>query len=206
MPSQRLKKIGLFLFLMGFAVIAQAHKVNVFAYAEGDQVYVEGYFSDGTKAKNSDVTVADASGRRLLQGKTNEQGDFTFPITERQALQITLNAGQGHQAIYDIPVDEVAGQNAASSPLPADADDPPPNAGSASEADDGASVSEAMIRKAVAQGVLPLARQISELKERRGLSDIVGGIGLIVGILGIFAYFRARQELRRLKEGRAAQQ
>ena len=50
-----------------------------------------------------------------------------------------------------------------------------------------------MVRKAVAQGVLPLAREISELKERRGFSDIVGGIGFIAGLLGVFAYVKARQ-------------
>jgi hypothetical protein len=57
------------------------------------------------------------------------------------------------------------------------------------------------MRKAVAEGVLPLAREISELKERRGFSDIVGGIGFIVGILGIVAYLKARQEARRVNIG-----
>jgi nickel transport protein len=197
-------KTLLLLSLLGFAAGAQAHKVNVFAYTEGDQVYVEGYFSDGTRAKNSEVTVRDSNGRQLIQGKTDEKGDFIFPVTERQALSITLNAGQGHQSTFDIPLDEIAGQ-----------DDPPPamtavaaqpvSADPVSAAQgDSAGVSEAMVRKAVAQGVLPLAREISELKERRGLSDIVGGIGLIMGILGIFAYFRGRQELQRLKAGKDA--
>jgi len=199
MFTHRPKKRWLFLFLIGVVTVAHAHKVNVFAYAEGDQVYVEGYFSDGTKAKNSDVTVADAAGRQLLRGKTNEQGDLTFPITERQALHITLNAGEGHQGTYDIPLDEIAGGDAASSPRAATPDDPPPKAAVASDEGNAPPVSEAMIRRAVAQGVLPLARQISELKERRGLSDIVGGIGLILGVLGIFAYFRARQELHKAR-------
>jgi nickel transport protein len=198
-------KTLLLLSLLGFAAGAQAHKVNVFAYTEGDQVYVEGYFSDGTRAKNSEVTVSDHDGRQLIQGKTDEKGDFIFPVTERQALHITLNAGQGHQSTFDIPLDEIAG------------DDPPPTPSStmtaaAAEpasadpvsAGDATGVSEAMVRKAVAQGVLPLAREISALKERRGLSDIVGGIGLIMGILGIFAYFRGRQELQRLKAGKDA--
>jgi hypothetical protein len=53
----------------------------------------------------------------------------------------------------------------------------------------------------VAEGVLPLAREISELKERRGFSDIVGGIGFIVGVLGIVAYLKARQQSRRGDRG-----
>src|SRR3569833_1742452 len=48
-----------FFLLLGCAFItnAYAHKVNVFAYLEGDRVYVQGYFLDGKKAKNSKVTV-----------------------------------------------------------------------------------------------------------------------------------------------------
>ena len=98
--------------LVGVAVIAAplayAHKVNVFAYVEGDQVYTQGYFSDGTKAKNSEVTVYVNSGQQLLKGRTDEDGAFTFPTQgQRQALRIVLNAGMGHQASYVIPVDEV---------------------------------------------------------------------------------------------------
>src|SRR3990172_285887 len=48
-----------------------AHKVQMFAHVEGSKVFVEGYFADGKKAKNSEVTVFDnKSGERLLGGKT----------------------------------------------------------------------------------------------------------------------------------------
>ena len=187
------------------APLAYAHKVNVFAYVEGDQVYTQGYFSDGTKAKNSEVTVYVNSGQQLLKGRTDEDGAFTFPTQgQRQALRIVLNAGMGHQASYVIPVDEVTGEPDTTAAAPAGADAPvgadsssPPVEKAAAHAPP--QLSEAQVRKAVAEGVLPLAREISALKERRGLSDIVGGIGLIVGVLGVFAYIKARQELRRAK-------
>ena len=187
--------------------IAYAHKVNVFAYAEGDQVYIQGYFSDGTKAKNSDVTVYTQDGHEFAKGQTNENGEFAFPTRGKtQALRIVLNAGMGHQASYDIPTDEMADVPAAMDADPVDAANPQATQagadrvhGSNSESRASAQPSEAMVRKAVAEGVLPLAREISELKERRGFSDIVGGIGLILGILGVFAYIKARQEIRRIK-------
>ena len=192
--------LGLLL-LSVVASTAYAHKVNVFAYVEGDQVYIQGYFSDGTKAKNSEVTVYSSDGQELNKGQTNEDGEFTFPTQGKdQALRVVLNAGMGHQASYDIPTDEMAGVTTAApaitaSPSPQD----PPRADAALASSDStapAQISEAAIRKAVAEGVLPLAREISELKERRGFSDIVGGIGFIVGILGIVAYLKARQETR----------
>src|SRR3569832_2440028 len=44
-----------FFLLLGcaFTTNAYAHKVNVFAYLEGDRVYVQGYFLDGYKAKKN---------------------------------------------------------------------------------------------------------------------------------------------------------
>jgi nickel transport protein len=189
------------------ASTAYAHKVNVFAYVEGDQVYIQGYFSDGNKAKNSDVTVYASDGKELTKGKTDEDGAFTFPTQgKQQALHVVLNAGMGHQAAYDIPMDEMAGatmmatgtaaSSASQDPVPR-ADEPHADGDSAAPA----KISEAAIRRAVAEGVLPLAREISELKERRGFSDIVGGIGFIVGVLGIYSYLKARQETRRVNKG-----
>lgn len=196
--------LGLLL-LSVVASTAYAHKVNVFAYVEGDQVYIQGYFSDGSKAKNSDVTVYASDGQELTKGQTNEDGSFTFPTQgKQQALRVVLNAGMGHQAAYDIPMDEMAGATTAvtaASPLSLDpaprVDEPRAGGDSAAPAP----ISEAAIRKAVAEGVLPLAREISELKERRGFSDIVGGIGFIVGVLGMLAYLKARQESRRINKG-----
>ena len=197
--------LGLGLTLLSVAVsVAYAHKVNVFAYVEGDQVYIQGYFSDGTKAKNSDVTVYAKDGQQFVKGQTNEEGEFAFPTRGKsQALRIVLNAGMGHQASYDIPMDEMADVSAAMDadpPIATDSQatraDKTVNAG---ESETSVQLSEATVRKAVAEGVLPLAREISQLKERRGFSDIVGGIGFIVGILGVYAYIRARQETRRAK-------
>jgi nickel transport protein len=195
----------LLVFLSTITTTASAHKVNLFAYVEGDQIYVQGYFSDGHKAKNSEVTVFSVEGdkQELLKGKTNEDGDFTFPVQGKKSLRIVLNAGQGHQADYLMPVEEVIGTVATTNfkDSISDARQSPPPSETFTQGNGGTFLaSESMMRKAVAQGVLPLAREISELKERRGFSDIVGGVGFIVGLLGILAYIRARQELRKGRE------
>ena len=203
-PQRVVTALGLLL-LSVVTSTAYAHKVNVFAYVEGDQVYIQGYFSDGTKAKNSDVTVYASDGRVLTKGQTDEDGAFTFPTQgKQQALHVVLNAGMGHQASYDIPTDEMAGATTAVATAAPPSQDPAPREAEPRSGGDSAApaqISEAAIRKAVAEGVLPLAREISELKERRGFSDIVGGIGFIVGVLGMVAYLKARQETRRGNKG-----
>jgi hypothetical protein len=50
-----------------------------------------------------------------------------------------------------------------------------------------------LVESAVGQAIRPLMREVSEMKERRGFSDIVGGIGFIFGIVGVFFYLKARK-------------
>ncbi len=177
-----------------------AHKVNMFAFAEGDQVFVEGYFSDGKRARESEVVVFDRAGRELLKGITDDEGSFVFKIPVQEDLRITLNAGMGHKTEYLIPRAELAGMGdempaaevSGKAPLAADAGVSSPAGVSAPAA----GISEAALRKAVGEAIRPLMRSISELQERRSFSDIVGGIGFIIGIAGVYFYLKARRMLQ----------
>ena len=62
------------LVFMALAPSALAHKVNVFAWVEGDTVHVEGYFAGNKKAQDSLVEVFDSTGEKLLDGRTDQQG------------------------------------------------------------------------------------------------------------------------------------
>jgi nickel transport protein len=89
---------GMFLVL---AVPAMAHKVNIFAYVEGGVVYTESYFPDGKMVENGSIEVLDASGNTLLEGKTDENGLFSFPLPEKKEdLTIVINATMGHKNSY----------------------------------------------------------------------------------------------------------
>ncbi|HFD92805.1 MAG TPA: hypothetical protein ENJ22_05905 [Gammaproteobacteria bacterium] len=196
-----------FLLLGLFSGAAHAHKVNMFAFAEGDQVFVEGYFSDGKRAKNSKVVVYDPDGNVLLEGLTDEEGAYTFDIPRRVDLRITLNAGMGHKTEYVIASDELSGGIGAlsaetdSTSITSPADDaaatPAPVATVASSA-----LGRAELKKAVGEAIRPLMRSISELEERRSFSDIVGGLGFIVGIAGVYFYVKARGMLQKTGRNR----
>lgn len=98
----------LFLFLMflGFDQ-AEAHRVNLFAWVEGDTVYVESTFSGGKKVKAGKILVTDPQGNELVKGTTNEQGEYAFKIPQKTDLKIVLLAGPGHRAEWIIPVSEI---------------------------------------------------------------------------------------------------
>lgn len=184
--------------LLLFSGSAYAHKVNMFAFAEGDRIFVEGYFSDGKRAQHSDIVVFDHNNKELLRGKTDKAGNFSFKIPAQDDLRITLNAGMGHKTEYVISKAELAGLPAtvvAATNDPADerGQDTASGQQGATAVAAGGTASPAMIRRAVGKAIMPLMRSISELKERSSFSDLVGGIGFIVGILGVFFYVKAKK-------------
>jgi len=162
---------------------ALAHKVNVFAYAEGDSVYTESYFNDGKKCRNSAIAVYDGSDKPLLEGKTDDEGLFAFPIPKREALRIVLTVSMGHRAECVLSRAELTGAGAEEEAPPAQV-----SAGGGSAPDED-------IDRALARRLSPLVqavRRLEEQQERASLRDILGGVGYIAGLAGLYYYFRSR--------------
>ncbi|GAI35935.1 unnamed protein product, partial [marine sediment metagenome] len=91
--------IFIFLIIMAINISVFAHKVIIFAYVEGDRVYTESYFSDGKKCVDSKIEVFDKQGDKLLEGLTDEEGEFSFEVPPEDGdLKIVLTAGMGHRA------------------------------------------------------------------------------------------------------------
>jgi nickel transport protein len=92
-------------------VKAHAHKVNLFAYVEGDKVVVEGYFSAKSKAQDCVVEVYDEIGKKIHEGKTDQNGVYSFKLAELPpftgALKIVLEAGMGHKAEYTLSASDL---------------------------------------------------------------------------------------------------
>lgn len=55
---------------------AYAHKVYIFASVKGDMVYTKSKFSSGKEVKNGRIEVYNKNGKKLLEGRTNNKGDF----------------------------------------------------------------------------------------------------------------------------------
>ena len=84
-----------------------AHRVMLFVYVEGDRIFTESYFSDGKRCQNSRIEVFDSFGKKLLEGKTNKDGEFSFKSPKRTGLKIVLTAGMGHKDEYVLPAGEL---------------------------------------------------------------------------------------------------
>lgn len=89
--------------LGSLSVTAWAHKVNVFAYAEGGTVFVESYFPDGSPVVQGTVNVTGPKGEKIFEGKTDGQGRAQFPApAEKTDLTIEVNASMGHRAVFSL--------------------------------------------------------------------------------------------------------
>lgn len=200
---------GLAHFLLSLALLclpmtALAHRVNVFAYVEGDFIHVEARFQRAEPARQSGVEVRNAAtGRIYLNGETDAEGRFTFPIPaqargDRADLDILLRAGEGHQNHWTLkaaeylpavpasapprpkPVAQTAAKPAVPPEPPALACPPPPD-------------TAPLVEAAVERRVAPLRQKLLD-SQQPGLREIVAGIGYLVGVAGLLAYVRARRK------------
>ena len=169
-----------------------AHKVNVFAWVEGDMVFVEGYYPGGKKAQNSLVEVYNSTGAKLLEGRTNQKGEFSFKIPRKEDLKIVLTAGMGHKNDFTLKADDLGGSEPASDEAVQKATEKVV-ASSSTTADLGQL--QVMIDQALDRKLEPVIKLIRRTrKEGPGVTEIIGGIGYIFGLFGLVMYFRNRKE------------
>ncbi len=90
-------------FMLGLATAAHAHTLFMSVLDNDDgTVTIEGMYSTGAVAGATKVRLEDSKGNILLQGVTDESGEFTFE-KPKTAYCIILDGGPGHVATEDGP-------------------------------------------------------------------------------------------------------
>ncbi len=164
-----------FAFFISFSLFA--HRVNVFAIQEGDKIFVEGYFSDGTPARKSKVEVFNEEKKKILEGITDNEGRFSFDVpAETPKLFITLDAGLGHKTETVIELTK-ASEKIKNKEI-----------SQKIEPDDLRGIVEESVEKAL----VPLMRELERYMIRAKLHEIIGGIGYIFGIFGLILFLKKK--------------
>lgn len=163
---------------------AWAHRVIIFAWVEGDRVYTESKFSGGKKPKNALVEVFNGQSKKIVTGKTNDKGEFSFKVpAPRTEMKIVLNAGTGHRGEWTLPLQEL--QKKTASPKI-----------SVKNTNNCNCVATEDIEKIIDQKLKPILQKLNQSlnpQQAPRISDILGGIGYILGLMGIGAYFNYRK-------------
>lgn len=168
-----------------------AHKVNIFAYQEADTVYTESYFSDGTKVKDGIVEVYDRQGTKLLEGKTDENGEFDFKLLKKDDLKIVLLTSLGHKNSYTLSADELAGIIVTEK-----AQQPELKEFKAKEATPvDLEQIKRIIDTSLDEKLKPIMRELAKAQQKGvSFTQVIGGIGYIFGLMGIILYFLSKKK------------
>jgi nickel transport protein len=154
---------------------AWAHGVSIHAHDEGGRIHAESYYMDGRPCGGCQVKVIEkTTGNLILSGKTDSRGIYVFNAPDVHGISLELIDNTGHKARYALHIDE---QHHAS---------PPPSV------KDEETLRE--IERAVEDKVAPLREEISRLRkkaERPGLTEVLGGMGYIIGLFGLWALMRS---------------
>ena len=188
---------------------AQAHKINVFAWIEGDTVYVESKFSGGRKPVAASVEVYDTQDNLLLEGKTDDQGTFSFKVPRKTAMKVVLLAGMGHRGEWAIPISELDDVDPGrSSSVPAITQKQPSSTAlehtgdSETTKNDDAVLATTVtadeiknvVEETIDAKLKPIMKILVESQQSGpSVPDILGGIGYILGLVGVAAYFSSRR-------------
>lgn len=189
-----LKISAVFLCLLFYASTSYGHKVYLFAWAEDGKIYTESYLSGNKKVKDGKIRVFDSKGNELLNGKTDENGEFSFKIPEIADLRIVLEAPMGHGAEYLFKKSEFSPDHTHAAEAVSD-----PYVEKTHKAPLEMITGEDQLRKEFEEildaRLKPVMRELAKLREDKGpgITEVIGGIGYILGIMGIIAYMRSRK-------------
>ncbi len=175
------------LFVIFIDLPALAHKVTIFAWVEGDTIFTESKFSGGKRAINAQILVFDSQGKQLLEGKTDRKGEFSFKIPKITDLRIVLNAAMGHKAEWRMPESEIKQAIGAAENKGAPGSSQP-MAVSLNKEEIKELIEDSLDRK-----LRPIVRMLAESQSKGpSVTEIIGGIGYIFGLMGVALYFMSR--------------
>ncbi|MCR5815030.1 MAG: hypothetical protein K6G15_11155 [Desulfovibrio sp.] len=175
---------------------AQAHRVNIFAYQDGQQIHVKAGFSRSQPARNAEITVMQLDNEAiLLTLRTDQNGNCSFPIpreASRFGLIIRVNAGEGHVKTWTMNKEEFdAAKPEASSQ--SQAEPQTPQSGPEHVASLPPNLRE-LLQSELARQLAPLRLELAETRQRIRFTDILGGLGWLVGLAGLFSAVLARRK------------
>ena len=179
---------------------ALAHKVTIFAWVEGDTVFTQSKFSGGKRVKNCIVTVFDDEGNPLLEGETDEQGEFSFKIPKKTSLRVVLKASMGHLAEWTIPVEEITGISETAETVTPQAEPPvEEEVGRQVPAVTSVGLSREEIKTLIDQSLdrklSPVVKMLADAMDQGPtMTDVIGGLGYIFGLVGVALYFSSRRK------------
>ncbi|MCW2285365.1 nickel transport protein [Rhodoblastus acidophilus] len=178
---------------------AWAHRLKLFLTVEDGALGGYAFFVGSGRPEGSAVIVKDGGGHELYRGKTDDHGAFRWKPPVAADYAVTVDAGDGHWVEGFLAADRFGAPAAAPTPAtplpPSSASAPKPETSACAQPDSAAlaRLVEAQVDKAVARQLRPLIESYDLAEGRVRLNDVMGGIGMIVGLAGMGLWGLARR-------------
>ena len=195
------------LWLLFLPVSVSAHNVTVFAWVDGDTIHTQSKFRGGKRVKNAPILVYDFKDVLLLEGKTDGKGMFSFKIPQKTALKIVLKASMGHLAMWKLRAEELGETESKTAVQPTGIKAPlaidSGSTGIQKNVDVFGSTKISLERREIEEIIdasldkklQPITQMLANaMNQEPGFTEIMGGIGYILGIVGIALYFSNRKK------------
>ncbi len=88
---------------------SQAHRLQVFASVDGDQIQGRVYFVGGHPARGVEVELLDAEDKRVAELSSDDEGRFRVSAPAAQDYRVVAQTGDGHRAEWPIAASELEG-------------------------------------------------------------------------------------------------
>jgi len=160
---------ALCIFVILVAADAHAHAINLFVREESGTIKGSVYFTGGDPLAEAEVQIFDAE-KTIGTVQTDAGGNFTYAIPAGAGkLRLEVRTQDGHRAeatltpsYLDVPMLATRAGNSPPQAVPADGQ----------------------------LGAIQVA--LDRLEHRLWLRDVIGGIGYIFGLAGLWALWKAR--------------
>lgn len=199
MSRESPRAIAALVCLLVTATGADAHLLKAFASVEDGAISGFAFFVGGGRPGGAEVKIVDATGAVVARLTTNDEGRFRWVPSVIQRYTVSVDAGDGHLAEAVIEADRLVGGEIVRSSAEVVSDNGgvgSVQAGGIEPARLEQTIQRAVDRavdRAVERQVRPLLEAYAQAESRVRFNDVVGGIGMIVGLAGIALWFSGRR-------------
>ncbi|PWR23140.1 cobalamin biosynthesis protein CbiM [Zavarzinia compransoris] len=164
---------------------AAAHRLKLFATVEDGTISGYAFFIGGGRPQGAALVIRGSAGTELYRTDTDAEGRFAWKPAGPDRFTVVVDSRDGHIAEVVLDADRFGGQATLTAPAGT-------STGTAAPPAETAAI-EAAVDRAVARQVRPLLEAYDEAEGRIRFNDVMGGIGMIIGLAGMALWASARR-------------